>query len=428
VANTLNREYATCSYSMATPGYYPEGTVSTPFVVKSTLSSDKVSGRFISVSGNQFRKATSLVKSTFTIATETPSIKEYLKLVSGTYRGSYYRSSPGGGRLDFISNNMDLRSSSGATIKCLAEQIAPQSGMQNEAATKALLKLADQKVNVSENLATLRSTLGLLVHPVQGLAFGLREAWERRQLRKLLSRDPMFWIKEDYKNLRRIHKGTPRSVADLYLSYVYGWKPLVEDIYTLVEDAKRQSLNPLLINGRGSSTREYYVRPQSFNDSSGSHLTRVTDGTDLQTTRCSVWGQILPSHAGLRSLNQLGLVNPFSLAWEVTGWSFVLDWVLPIGSVFQALTAPAGLQFIDGSVSTRQRVRARYEQESTVGGTKVTNNVPATGRLIKDSYTRTTLSGWPAPGFWYDPDPFRGDRPFKALALMLSNLRGLRNL
>lgn len=422
MANTLAREYDECFYKDAVPGYQAEGTVVSTYVKRSTLTSDKVKGQFISIHGNQFRKATPLVKSTFVIVPANPQYTGWKKLISGTYRDAYTRSSTGGGRLGFVSSNMSLTSSSGDSVKCLATQVNHLSSMQNEAVTKALVKMADQKVNLGENLATLGSTLRLIGTPTMNLVNSLRSAWNDRKLRPYLS--------ESYRQLRRRRAAArlPTDIADRYLEYVYGWKPMMEDIYTLVEMAKDNSENPLLLNARGSSTREYYIRPQTFSDSSGGHVTRVEGGgADLRTTRCSIWAKVLPEHAGLRALNQLGLVNPFSLVWELVPWSFVVDWVLPLGPVFQALTAPAGLQFVDGTISTRQRVRCSYEQEKVSGITRVTSSSPANGTFLKDSYSRTVLSSWPAPGFWVDTDPFRGDRPFKAIALAISNLQGLRN-
>lgn len=43
-----------------------------------------------------------------------------------------------------------------------------------------------------------------------------------------------------------------------------------------------------------------------------------------------------------------------------------------------------------------------------------------------ESYVRQTLATWPLPGLWLDTDPFRVDRPLKALALGIIGLRNSR--
>ncbi len=421
MANTLSRQYNTCRYRT----YLKSGTAAwtyRTYTQVSKLKSDQTKGQFISVHGNQFRKATFLTKSTFTITPTAPQYTEYKKLVSGVLTPAVMESGPGGGRLDYIADNMTINSGSGVGIKCLASQITHVSSMQNEAVTKALVKIADQKVNLGENLATLGMTLELLGKPVKSLVDLLKDFKRDKDLKR--------WAWTSYYDVRQMAREgkLPQFVANRYLEYVYGWKPLVNDIYTLVEKAKKISEDPLILNARGSSTRQYDIRPQVFGASSPNSTTEILSGVDLITTRCSIWAKVLPEHAGLRSLNQLGLVNPFSLAWELLPWSFVVDWVVPIGPVFEALTAPAGLQFLDGSISSRQRVSASYSQVMTGGVTNVTSDSPAMGVLTKDSYTRTVLGSWPAPGFWVDLDPFRGDRPMKAYALMLSNLKGIRNI
>lgn len=424
MANTLTREYATCSRTSSVPGNTTTETVSQQYTKVSILKSDKVNGQVVAVQGGQFRKATGLVKSRFAIIPQGPQDTVALNLVNGKYVPSFVRTTPGGGRLDFVSSNMSIRSSDGSLTKCLASEITHRSGMENEAATKALLKIADQKVNLSENLATLGMTLRLLGNPVKNLVDLLSKAWRDKGLRPYLHTSPRALLRSLEKGPGfKLHK----DIADRYLEYVYGWEPLVKDTYTLIELAKDQSKNPLLLSAKGSSTRDYYIRPQSFGDTSASYDTHVLDGQDNVTTRCCLWAQILPTHSGLRSLNQLGLVNPFQLVWELTPFSFVIDWLLPIGSVLHALSAPAGLQFINGTMSSRQRVDVRYQQESRRFSTTRKAHVPASGSFRKDSYTRTVLSTWPVPGLWIDPDPFRGDRTFKALALAISNLKGKRN-
>jgi len=130
-------------------------------------------------------------------------------------------------------------------------------------------------------------------------------------------------------------------------------------------------------------------------------------------------------------LNRLGLLNPVSLAWELVSWSFVVDWVVPIGPMFQALTAPAGLSFVDGTVSVRASANAELENWlGTIDGPeyKRTLEQHASASWIYEGYQRSTLSGWPLPGVYFNSDPLGlnkdgSDRAFKALALAIVTLR-----
>jgi hypothetical protein len=55
----------------------------------------------------------------------------------------------------------------------------------------------------------------------------------------------------------------------------------------------------------------------------------------------------------------LGLTNPLSVAWELTPWSFVADWVLPIGQLIDTLDAYNGKSFIGGTSTEFYRVDAK---------------------------------------------------------------------
>ena len=44
--------------------------------------------------------------------------------------------------------------------------------------------------------------------------------------------------------------------------------------------------------------------------------------------------------------------NPLTVLWEVTPWSFVVDWAIPIGRYLEQLSATHGWYFYDGCITT----------------------------------------------------------------------------
>jgi len=293
------------------------------------------------------------------------------------------------------------------------------SSMRNECETKALLDLADAKANIGENLATLSQILRLVKDPLSTLVKEFQKVRRDKNLWGLI-----------YKSARDLNQGKAlNGPAKEYLKYVYGWKPLVSDIYGIIELAKDANKRPLLINARGVSKREQFLDEAAFQSGSDRIRTTTSDATAISTSVCSLWATPDPNWAGSRTLNQLGLLNPASLAWELVPASFVIDWALPIGPVLQALTATAGLSFVDGSTSQRVSARWRYEQgHYAQPGYAITSYSPSKGIGAYEGYVREKLSGWPRPGFWWDPDPLRlknddSDRIFKFLALSLLQLK-----
>lgn len=54
----------------------------------------------------------------------------------------------------------------------------------------------------------------------------------------------------------------------------------------------------------------------------------------------------------LRTLQELGLLNPLEVAWEKVPFSFLVDWIINLNEIAQSATAGAGIQFNDGSKTT----------------------------------------------------------------------------
>jgi len=290
---------------------------------------------------------------------------------------------------------------------------------KNEAVTKALNKIADQKINLGENLATFRQTLGLFTGKTSFLVDRLYAGLRNKS-----------WRKYFYQSARDLsRRGLLETAAQEYLAYVYGLRPLMQDVYEAGELLKNHAGNTLLLKAKGTAQRSEFKSDKSYGIASYSAL-RMQSWTSTSRTKCTLWARIDPNHQGLRSLNQLGLLNPWGLAWDLVPFSFCVDWVLPIGPVLYALTAPAGLIFVDGSISFRnsESMELKYEIETgTWQKAFIKPSIPAIVPVTYEGYSRSTLSTWPLPGLWFDSDPFRGDRSLKALALSILALKGARS-
>jgi hypothetical protein len=396
------------------------GDFSVSYNTAVTQTPEKVSGEFVVLpGGTRFRKATDYSRFKFRLSPDGPQKSEgYDPIWGGTLNsvssdGGY---AAGGSFVEYMGNGL-FSSPLGSWNVNYYPQV-PQS-MRNEAVTKALLKIADQKVNLGENLATLGQTIRLLAGVTGTLAKSLQAAYRDKSLRPYLTRS--------IADLRR--DGVSKVIAGKYLEYVYGWKPLMQDVYNLYELAGTGFGKTLTLHAQASSRQQAQNGVVSYHNISDYSYTNQMLVTEKTRVTCHLWARLDPEWQGARAFNQLGLLNPVSLAWELVPWSFVVDWILPIGSVLAALSAPAGLIFIDGSLAARISANGRYEHNTTwpyyyydwpLG------NVNATGSNTYEGYVRQHLTSWPLPGFWVDQDPLRGDRIFKALALLIANLGGMR--
>lgn len=341
----------------------------------------------------------------------------------------YIRTSPGGWAIYQLLNSSSWARLSAAGISTF-DNSAPflQEGAAAEAKTRALNDLADAKANVGENLATFRQTVDLLHNPLSKVVDVVKAAAKYRDALIRSGDVKASWLRQLFRLSERalMGKNPPKELAQRYLEYVYGAKPLLQDIYGLVELAQQYGNSPLLIRGRGAGHRPTVVPQYTFTDISQGAVSLVGPLKAERTTRCTLWAQVDPEYQGTRALNQLGLLNPASLAWELVPFSFVIDWVLPIGPVLQALTARAGLKFVDGSLAQKTAISGPFESHNVNMDADAETRGNATGLLRYQGYSRTVIRDWPSPDLWLSVDPLASDRSWKALALAIGNLKSVR--
>lgn len=371
--------------------------------------------------GYRFRRPTSHHAWSYWIEPAQPGSFSAVRTLTGvTY--AYVESPAGYTRGNYFSGNWYYKYSYPCSLPSLAGPPDLDSEERAESVTKCLNKIADNKANVGENVALIRQTARLLYSPVKAYT-DLLKAFPRGLNRRDLARF-------SYREL--IMGRVPKRIAEQYLAYVYGFKPLMEDVYGISELLKEHGKAPMLMHANAKARRRFMTGAYAYTNISADSNERWDNGAWDSLTRTIVWCKPNPQYQFLRCLNQLGLLNPASLVWELVPYSFVVDWLLPIGPVLTAMSAPAGLDFVAGSTS--RRLRGVWECSSDMrfpGGYRITKSEPATGRLRYEGYRRTSLSNWPQPGLYVDRDPLGlsrdgSDRLFKALALTVAQMPNLR--
>lgn len=401
-------------------GVVQQDSVRTDFISSYFLKTVDANGKLVTLpGGNKFRKSTDYSHWSKKLTPGDPQNTSYID-TAYFHKGKLgiIRSSAGGyaadgilrGWLPAFESDIGSFPNFGSTGPVIPE------GMRNEAVTKALLKLADNKAGIGEDLATFRQIVGLVENPCRSLEKLLRRIGTNMSVKQFL--------RESAQSLHK--KGPINAAAKQYLAWVYGAKPLMQDIYGAIEMLKAQGNKSLLVSGRGISRQQCNPSNPGYTDVSAKSRTDITSASETAKVSCHIWGRIDPNATGLRALNQLGLLNPASLAWELVSWSFVVDWFVPIGPVLQALTAPAGLIFVDACTSVKTTLVAQYEHHYKYFDSMAVTNSFATGTVTGTGYKRVTYSTWPMPGFYYNRNPFSGDRPLKALALAIVGLQKFR--
>lgn len=186
-----------------------------------------------------------------------------------------------------------------------------------------------------------------------------------------------------------------KKFSSAWLNYQYGIAPFVSDLYNIGKNADTRP--PVIIKVR--SRRDW--KRDTF-DSKSRKLTS-TEGSIMETMRYG----IIMDNAGIGLMQDYGLVNPLTFAWELLPFSFVVDWALPVGTYLGNLTSTVGYQTMAGSTTIGSRYTSRGQDPDS----------PATAEqsFRAMSRSKTAFPSVPLPAF---QNPFSPTRALNALAIL----------
>jgi hypothetical protein len=209
--------------------------------------------------------------------------------------------------------------------------------------------------------------------------------------------------------------------SSTWLEYTYGWKPLISDIYSQCENLAEYLTEHQMVvrTARKSAESE---RDFTLNLSPAGFPGKVTKRISQRRKTIVTIRYKLDGQPNL--LNQFGITNPLEVVWELVPFSFVVDWILPVGNFIQSLTATNGLIFAGGTVSVRDLisiwsvVTADGLQHGTNPKTTWSGNGEAENEKVLKS--RTVLTTFPSIQLPSLKDPSSFSHLASAIALLQS--------
>lgn len=143
----------------------------------------------------------------------------------------------------------------------------------------------------------------------------------------------------------------PSEFSSLWLEYWMGWAPAIGDVYNALDFL-------------GKPLPKSTVRAGSRSPYNGLQILRSGLATAKSQWEGSykVWiqGQISVSNPTLYTLNGLGLLNPAQTVWELTPFSWFVDWFTNVGAVLGQLTDWVGLRLENTFVSVKTEATASW--------------------------------------------------------------------
>jgi hypothetical protein len=150
-------------------------------------------------------------------------------------------------------------------------------------------------------------------------------------------------------------KGIPSNITNGFLNYSFGWRPVVQDLYSVSKELQRL---PKVVRGNLKSqyvTRHYrftyddtvrdYVSDYEYDNgpyvwNKGGIRERTTDKSRVITVTIRAKKSTKLNGNGQRLLSQLGrygIIPSIATIWSVTRLSFVVDWFFNIGGAIENL-------------------------------------------------------------------------------------------
>lgn len=281
----------------------------------------------------------------------------------------------------------------------------------HRAEVEALLKLKSLNVNYGVLLAESRKSLGLVGSSI----ITLTEAY-------LLAKKGK-WKAAAEKLGVEIKRPLEKGFFKRWLALQYGWLPLLSDIHGAVSDSvtSLSRLSPDLSVKRVLKVPYKHPIGPVTNATYGSLL--PTETIDKSFYGVKVRLDYSVDNLVLSNLSNVGFLNPWLIAWELVPFSFVVDWLAPVGNWIEALDATQGLTFKGGTCTTFYKLdvvskcvkRTNLRAVNTIREIDVSSNYQAFG-MNRSVYSH---SPFPVP---YVKSPVSGTHAANAIALLANIL------
>lgn len=146
---------------------------------------------------------------------------------------------------------------------------------------------------------------------------------------------------------KAFHQMLLKDSADAFLAFQYGVLPLMGSAADLCE-VVRHPFPRYRVRAsapRSSQTRPAYVA-NNYPKGATAFIQQLSDVSDMHGGF-----DITVDNQVVFSAEQMGLLNPLSVAWELTPFSFVVDWFIPIGTYVNSLSDYAGCTITNSFVT-----------------------------------------------------------------------------
>lgn len=180
-----------------------------------------------------------------------------------------------------------------------------------------------------------KQSFGMMANRLQDVA-ELAHAVYRMNFRKIgrLLKRSVKWVKRSIRRVKRNKGNSVATLGDLWLEWAFGWSPMIADVGAAMDVLSQPG-------PQSYSVKRSRSAPKSIVPSGGYQYIRRTDHCNA-TVHVGCRIDITNPNAFLA--NRLGIADVAGIAWELTPFSFLVDWVADVGTFIGSFTDFVGME------------------------------------------------------------------------------------
>lgn len=284
--------------------------------------------------------------------------------------------------------------------------------LENKVKQQVLQNLKGQDINLAQFVAERNQTARTIAEAIRRIAKA-RSALNKGKFMEAAQALGLSLTKGLSKKERAWRQSM--SLSRGWLELQYGWRPLVNDIYGAAAELQKSHNRTgyMVFHSRGSISNSWL---STWNYG----LKDITEDVSCHVSK-KITLKVIRKNPLLGTLSSLGLTNPATIVWELTPYSFVVDWALPIGSFISQLDASLGYTFAGACVTTftRQTYDAQAKGAEPTPSRYEVVDISQSQHAEQIDVTRLQYSGFAnLLSIPYFKDPMSSTHVANALALL----------
>lgn len=215
--------------------------------------------------------------------------------------------------------------------------------------------------------------------------------------------------------MKALKMRTSKDFADLWLMIQYGIQPFLSDLRDAAKHIEKGATKEGFVQ---IHDRMKWSDTQSTFSGSSNSAGGLTLTSWMKTLDVSIRVKYSVTSPATATLGSLGLLNPLALGWELTKLSFVVDWLVGVGSYLGQLSSTFGKTFSGGSVTIFQRLTASTSRTKDHIGVGFRDMASEQGGFELVGCNRIPMITWPVTVLPAIKDPASISHFFTGLALL----------